>query len=105
MSIFHRVGVPVQNILLVWLTPGDLKNHGYALIPSNVLPLMDWDAIDGRILNQDPLTILHSDQIKWLYEALGLEPATGRHAGAFASQINRPLVSIPDRIVKFGWAT
>jgi hypothetical protein len=94
----------MQNILLVWITPGEPSQHGFALIHSKYLQEFDLDAIDGKILNQDEVPDGVGDQIERLYKLLGLEPAENEAAGALKQFINRPMLAIPDRVVKFGWS-
>lgn len=94
----------MQSILLVWFTPGDREKHGFALVPSSYLVGFDFDQIDGRILNMDEVPEEVGEQIERLYKLLGLEPSEERWAGSLARLINQPMLTIPDRVVKFGWS-
>jgi hypothetical protein len=94
----------MQNILLVWITPGEPTGHGFALVPGSLLEGFDLDRIDGKILNMDAMTDEIGDQIQRLYVMLGLEPSESAEAGTLAKVVNRPMLAIPDRVVKFGWS-
>jgi hypothetical protein len=94
----------MQNILLVWITPGEPKQHGFALVSSRLLEGFDFDRIDGKILNMDELPEEIGNQIERLYVMLGLEPSESAEAGMLAKLVNRPMLAIPDRIIKFGWS-
>jgi hypothetical protein len=94
----------MQNILLVWITPGEPTEHGFALVSSRLLEGFDFDRIDGKILNMDEMSDEIGDQIQRLYVMLGLEPSESAEAGTLAKLIDQPMLGIPDRVVKFGWS-
>lgn len=91
----------MHHILLTWVTLGIPERKGFALVPSTLLEDLPLDDFDGILMDEESSDWVR-DIIVCLYARLGLR-ACGEVKADLAGYVNRPMLSIPDRVVPFGW--
>ena len=92
----------MSKILLVVYTPGAQDQNCVALIPSEYLQEVDFDAINFKILNDGDVGPKEAIMIVNIYKRLGLEKSDNEQD--LKPFINPQPPFAVDKVVMIGWA-